>query len=412
MDISLTQIMFWALAAAAVGAALGVVLSRNAIYSALCLVGTMFCLAGLFVLLNAQFLAAAQVIVYAGAVMVLFLFAIMLLQAGQVPGEERFTMQAALGWLFGIILAVQIGSLVFLGFNKQTHAHTSKTGGPTLTATETILPGASATVTVRDSYANPDPKAKDTINIEFILSPVGEAETITLTETAVNSDTFIGTIATKSNPVPGTPEDGVFHVQASQKITANYEDTHTGNYRTAVIRIRDHAMDMPAKITPGAPLEITLGAQAANLNPATADTVKIVLANSPMGERETLTLTETGPATGVFAGSLNIEYGTIAGKNNDGAMNAKGGDTITALYEPGDGDKIEASLADDDSFDADEDKPDVMAQAEVEYGNTEAVALTLFAKYIYPFEVIAVLLLIAMIGAVLIAKKKLKKATD
>jgi NADH-quinone oxidoreductase subunit J len=67
-------IVFVVLAPLAVVTALGMVLTRNAVYSALLLVVNFFCLAGFYVLLEAQFVAAVQVIVYAGAIMVLFLF--------------------------------------------------------------------------------------------------------------------------------------------------------------------------------------------------------------------------------------------------------------------------------------------------------------------------------------------------
>jgi NADH-quinone oxidoreductase subunit J len=72
-------VVFVLLAPVAVLAALGMVLNRNAVYSALLLVLNFFCLAVFYVLLEAQFLAAVQVIVYAGAIMVLFLFVLMLL---------------------------------------------------------------------------------------------------------------------------------------------------------------------------------------------------------------------------------------------------------------------------------------------------------------------------------------------
>jgi NADH-quinone oxidoreductase subunit J len=72
-------IFFIVLAPLAVVAALGMVLNRHAVYSALLLVVNFFCLAAFYVFLQAQFLAAVQVIVYAGAIMVLFLFVLMLL---------------------------------------------------------------------------------------------------------------------------------------------------------------------------------------------------------------------------------------------------------------------------------------------------------------------------------------------
>ena len=68
--------------------ALLLVLLQNPVYSALSLVATFFALAGLFVLLDAHFLAAVQVIVYAGAIMVMFLFVIMLLNLGRPDAFE------------------------------------------------------------------------------------------------------------------------------------------------------------------------------------------------------------------------------------------------------------------------------------------------------------------------------------
>jgi NADH-quinone oxidoreductase subunit J len=72
-------VFFVILAPLSVVTALGMVLNRNAVYSALLLVVNFFCLAAFYVFLQAQFLAAVQVIVYAGAIMVLFLFVLMLL---------------------------------------------------------------------------------------------------------------------------------------------------------------------------------------------------------------------------------------------------------------------------------------------------------------------------------------------
>ncbi len=72
-------VLFIILGAIAIAAALGVIFARKAVYSALSLLVNFCSLAGLYLLLNAQFLAAVQVIVYAGAIVALFLFATMLL---------------------------------------------------------------------------------------------------------------------------------------------------------------------------------------------------------------------------------------------------------------------------------------------------------------------------------------------
>jgi NADH-quinone oxidoreductase subunit J len=78
--------VFLVLAAVAVAGALNLILQRHPIHSALSLIVVMVALAGLYLLQGAEFIAAVQIIVYAGAIMVLFIFVIMLLNAGE---EER-----------------------------------------------------------------------------------------------------------------------------------------------------------------------------------------------------------------------------------------------------------------------------------------------------------------------------------
>lgn len=86
--MSAEAIFFFIFAAGAVATTLGVVLFRNPVNSAFSLVVSFFFLAGIFVLLNAHFNAIIQVMVYAGAIMVLFVFVIMLLNFGDNKDEE------------------------------------------------------------------------------------------------------------------------------------------------------------------------------------------------------------------------------------------------------------------------------------------------------------------------------------
>jgi NADH-quinone oxidoreductase subunit J len=94
----------------AISCALGVILSRNPINSVLFLIATFFAISGHYVLMNAQFLAIVNIIVYAGAIMVLFLFVIMLmnLNADTEPQKNRLVQLAGVlsgGTLFLVILA-------------------------------------------------------------------------------------------------------------------------------------------------------------------------------------------------------------------------------------------------------------------------------------------------------------------
>lgn len=88
-----SPVLFFVLAAIAIGSALGMLLSRNAVYSALFLILNFATIAVFYILLNAAFLAMVQVAVYAGAIMVLFLFVIMLLGS-----EEGEGVTGAPGW--------------------------------------------------------------------------------------------------------------------------------------------------------------------------------------------------------------------------------------------------------------------------------------------------------------------------
>ena len=114
-------LVFAPLAAMALATALLVVILRNPIYCALSLVGTFFALSGLYLLLQAQFIAAVQVIVYAGAIMVLFLFVIMLLDVGHEPppwlrrDAPRLALGIGLITLLLLELAVAIGSMASRG---------------------------------------------------------------------------------------------------------------------------------------------------------------------------------------------------------------------------------------------------------------------------------------------------------
>src|ERR671927_1418330 len=85
----MTEIIFYVFAVAAIVSATLCILQKNPVSAALWLVSTMFSLAAIYVLLNAQFIAAIQVLVYAGAVMVLFLFVIMLLNLGHAQSDIR-----------------------------------------------------------------------------------------------------------------------------------------------------------------------------------------------------------------------------------------------------------------------------------------------------------------------------------
>jgi len=106
----MANILFWVLASLMILSALLVVSNKNPVRSALALVSTMILLAIMFLSLSAQFIAAVQVIVYAGAIMVLFLFVIMLLNLGagntlKEKGGMHLAAAATFGGLFLVVLS-------------------------------------------------------------------------------------------------------------------------------------------------------------------------------------------------------------------------------------------------------------------------------------------------------------------
>ena len=99
-------LLFWLLAVIALVASVSMIIQRNPVYSALFLIVTLLSLAGLFLLLSAYFLSVIQIIVYAGAIMVLFLFVIMLLDIRRTEAApSRVKLQAPLNPARGGLLA-------------------------------------------------------------------------------------------------------------------------------------------------------------------------------------------------------------------------------------------------------------------------------------------------------------------
>ena len=104
---------FYAFAAILVFAALRVVTTRNPVQAALWLVLSFFTAAGVWLLLQAEFLAIALVLVYVGAVMVLFLFVVMMLDVNLAELRQGFTRFAWLGWLTALAVIVEIVGVVW-----------------------------------------------------------------------------------------------------------------------------------------------------------------------------------------------------------------------------------------------------------------------------------------------------------
>lgn len=122
-------ILFYIFAGIAIIAALNVVLQRHPVYSALSLIVVLCAIAGEYLLLNAEFIAVIQVIVYAGAIMVLFVLVIMLLNAGQEAPSSRSRVARWLGVPLLAAFLVEMLFAVWRYLPENTHA-LEPSGGP------------------------------------------------------------------------------------------------------------------------------------------------------------------------------------------------------------------------------------------------------------------------------------------
>ena len=108
--------VFLILAAVSVVSAANILIQRQPIYSALSLILTFVCLAGIYLQMHAEFIAVMQVIIYTGAIMVLFVFVIMLLNAREEVSHPKSRAIRFLGIPLVILLLVELGSIVLRSF--------------------------------------------------------------------------------------------------------------------------------------------------------------------------------------------------------------------------------------------------------------------------------------------------------
>jgi NADH-quinone oxidoreductase subunit J len=122
--------MFFVVAAIVLGGALGVVLSPNPVYSALFLVATLIGVAAFFLMQDAQLLAAVQVIVYASAIVVLFLFVIMLLGVDRSEGlADPRPLQRPVALALGLLLVIEVVALAGHNWATGTKSQVGKLHG-------------------------------------------------------------------------------------------------------------------------------------------------------------------------------------------------------------------------------------------------------------------------------------------
>ncbi len=123
------QLVFLILSIISIGAALAVIFSKNPVYSVLFLILTFFSIAGHYVLLNAEFLFIVHIIVYAGAILVLFLFVIMLLNLNKTTETGKSMLPKIAGAISGgLLLIVLLGAVKGLNQAEAAQAVNAEMG--------------------------------------------------------------------------------------------------------------------------------------------------------------------------------------------------------------------------------------------------------------------------------------------
>ena len=119
----LDDVVFWVFAPIAIAAAVGMLVTRSVVYAALFLVVNFGCIAVMYLVLDAAFLFAVQIIVYAGAIMVLFLFVIMLLGVDRIDvRSERLWLQRPIAIVLAVGFVVEVATALRAGIGFATHA--------------------------------------------------------------------------------------------------------------------------------------------------------------------------------------------------------------------------------------------------------------------------------------------------
>jgi NADH-quinone oxidoreductase subunit J len=130
---------FYVSAAILVFAALRVVTARNPVHAALWLVLSFFSAAGVWLLLQAEFLAIALVLVYVGAVMVLFLFVVMMLDVNFEKMRERFRSYIPVAFIVGVLVLIEMGLVVWGGYRGESNVPPEAAAGYSNTKTLGML---------------------------------------------------------------------------------------------------------------------------------------------------------------------------------------------------------------------------------------------------------------------------------
>ncbi len=380
--------LFIIVGAIAVAAAVMMLLSENAVYSALFLIVTMACIAFLFLLLDAPFLAMIQITVYAGAIMVLFIFVIMLLGAerlGAAPTRYR--------WLTPVAVLLSIAFLLTAGLGIAS-------GGVDQQSPVADLPLVRALNVAPDMgevdvYANDLLVASDLDFNEasdYITLPVGE---YTISFAPEEGEAYVGTFSFG----PETAQT-LLAYGGSDNVTLSVVPNDVSAPPAGSARITFfHAFPETGVVD-----LVDLGSDGEfDVDLAGVPTDRILIDDFEPGDVSTPLIVEGGVEHWAFV----APNGDIVRRVIDGSVGRSytvEPDTTQLIVLSGERSAVDNTLRSLSAAVVDEARP--------VFGGPEAIGEDLFTRYLLPFELVSLLLLASMIGAIVLTHKEEARVRD
>jgi len=393
METTPELIIFFIVGGIAILAAVMMLISENAVHSALFLVLNFACVAFLYLMLDAAFLTMIQVSVYAGAIMVLFMFVIMLLGAEQVSPESK----PRFPWLTPAAIVLTMVFLLTAGIGILEADISASAPKPTPPI-------------VRVINAAPSTEALDVaLNGELLAGEVTFRESSRMVEWAAGE--YSVHISTEAEAIPLA--DSIITLENGQTLTLVIVEQADGSY--GMIRVQQ---DMN-------PIERNRTANVQLVN-AFDGSGAIALANITEADRAPQIIFEDvpfGAASAVAIKRDNVSRFAVYAAGAVEAARAAKGDSLKvvdvqaiATYEE---EKFTANtsalyiLAKPPQSGLSGQQPDLLLFADANrarFGSPTSVGQLLFTRYMLPFQVIALLLLAAMVGAIVLTRDQVPLA--
>jgi NADH-quinone oxidoreductase subunit J len=381
--MSIEVVLFVIVGSISVMAAVMMLLSENAVHSALFLILNFICVAFLYVMLDASFLALVQVAVYAGAIMVLFLFVIMLLGAEKVVHDaKQFKWMPWVALALSVVFLITVGVALISGaIDEQDVAEAN----PQVRVVHVAPDLGIADVYLGDALfvAGLDFDQRDQAVSDFQPYEPGEYTFSTVTRGAANLS-GLGSLTLELGQVYTVVLYGEGDAPSFAVLNEDMETLDKREGRVTVFN---------AYTAGGAVNLVDSGGDFLFRDEEDAADAEVIAANLDVGMASETVLEAAGEQTWVFVSSDNIDL--IVKRLSDfeverntnylvilaGQRNALDGETLDPVVVP------------------------VDAPAERQFGGPAAVGASLYVDYVLPFEMVAVLLLAAMVGVIVLTQR-------